>query len=376
MPTTPSLLSVSQLNTALNLRDLTDPRIAPHAMQLLVNEIHSALALHWQCRRQIIRNNPVVSLNNNYDRLGYPKDGAARDARYTRYITEQLILRTQTSAAIPDILAGLSIDPPEDLLLILPGLVYRRDSIDKLHCSEPQQLDLWRITEDRRAEKMSALELHEMINTVMTAALPGMEWRCIGSPHPYTEQGLQIDVHWHDQWVEVGECGLVAKAILSNAGLQQHSGLAMGLGLDRLLMLRKNIPDIRLLRNQEPRISTQMNDLSPYQAVSMMPAIRRDLSLAVDRECNEESIGDLIRNHLREWPCIEALTIKSTTPYTELPPSARQRMGMAPRHKNILLRLTIRHMDRTLTDPEANAIRNEIYTLLHEGEQSELALNS
>lgn len=59
-----------------------------------------------------------------------------------------------------------------------------------------------------------------------------------------------------DGWVEVGECGLAARHVLSGAGMSESvSGIAMGWGLDRLLMLRKGIDDIRLLRAEDPRIA-------------------------------------------------------------------------------------------------------------------------
>lgn len=371
----PHLLSSQALSNTLKLSDLTDHHHENHAIQQLIRSVHTALARQWGCNRQIVRTSPVVPLENNYDRLGYPPQGAARDARYTRYITEQLILRTQTSAAIPDILDGLSVDPPKDLLLVLPGLVYRRDSIDRLHCGEPHQLDLWRIVDSRSGPSMNIQHLEQMIAIVMQTALPGTKWRISSSPHPYTDQGVQIDALWEQKWVEVGECGLAATAILDNAGLKQHTGLAMGLGLDRLLMLRKNIPDIRLLRSDDPRIRSQMNDLQPYLPVSAMPAIQRDLSLCVDQSLSEEEVGDIIRSRLPEADCVEELAIKSETPYEQLPPSAHARMGMKPGQKNILLQVTIRHMETTLTDEEANSIRNEIYRLLHAGERQEMATN-
>jgi len=372
----PNVLTPPLLSEALALSDLTDTRHGPHAIQILVRDIHAALADRWQCNRQLVRNSPVVPLENNYDRLGYPPDGAARDERYTRYVSDQLILRTQASCSIPDLLSGLSIDPPKDLLLILPGLVYRRDSIDRLHCGEPHQLDLWRIVESRSGELMNRDKLHEMIATVMDAALPDMEWRTIESPHPYTDQGVQIDALWDGEWIEVGESGLAARSILDNAQLTDHEGLAMGLGLDRLLMLRKNIPDIRLLRNQDPRIRLQMNDLDPYKPVSMMPAIRRDLSLCVEKSLNEEQIGDILRNKLHEIDCIESLNVVSETSYADLPAAAHERMGMRPDQKNLLLQLVIRHIDKTLTDKDANNVRNKVYKLLHQGGNMELAVDA
>ena len=366
-------LSPQALCCALNLTDLTNPRQGTHAMQLLLQEIRHALVRHWRCRQLMIRSSSVVPIVNNYDRLGYPPEGAARDARYTRYVADGYILRTQTSSAIPDLLDGLSLDPPEDLLLLLPGLVYRRDSIDRLHCGEPHQLDLWRLVDTTQRSELSVSELHQMVSVVMVAAVPGLEWRTLASSHPYTEKGIQIDVRWRNEWIEVGECGLAARQILNQAGLRYHTGLAMGLGLDRLLMLRKQIPDIRLLRSEDPRVRSQMNGLDTYKPVSAMPAIRRDLSLCVDTWVNEELIGDRVREQLPEVECIEALLIKAETAFEELPASAHQRMGMKPGQKNILLQLVLRHLQRTLTDQDANHVRNQVYRLLHQGQRQELA---
>jgi phenylalanyl-tRNA synthetase alpha chain len=75
----------------------------------------------------------------------------------------------------------------------------------------------------------------------------------------------------HGHWVEVWECGLADPGVLAAAGLAGHSGLALGMGLDRMLMLIKGIPDIRLLRSADPRIAHQMRDLARYQPVSSMP---------------------------------------------------------------------------------------------------------
>jgi phenylalanyl-tRNA synthetase alpha chain len=203
--------------------------------------------------------------------------------------------------------------------------------------------------------------------------LPGCEWRTVPSPHPYTEDGVQIDVKWQGQWVEVGECGRIASAILQNAHLTTHSGLAMGLGLDRLLMIRKNIPDIRLLRHSDSRVQEQMQDLSAYQPVSMMPATVRDLSLVVSEQEDIDTLGDKIRQQYNNYAVIESLAVVNETPYRELPESARLRLGLEPDQKNLLLRLVIRAMDRTLTSQEANDVRNGVYRLLHQGKTMEIA---
>jgi phenylalanyl-tRNA synthetase alpha chain len=84
-------------------------------------------------------------------------------------------------------------------------------------------------------------------------------------------------VYQNGRWAEVWECGLAHRNVLAAAGLHGCGGLALGMGLDRLLMLVKHIPDIRLLRSGDPRITCQMLDLAKYQHVSSMPPITRDL---------------------------------------------------------------------------------------------------
>src|SRR5262245_54126047 len=126
------VLSADEVRRALSIRDLTDPAQGPHAMQVLVDAALAALAA-WPCRAIVHRQSPIVSVADNYDRLHYPAGGAARDSRYTRYVCEGALLRTQTSALIPPLLRQLAADPLSDLLLACPGLVYRRDCIDRLH---------------------------------------------------------------------------------------------------------------------------------------------------------------------------------------------------------------------------------------------------
>ncbi|MDY7225049.1 hypothetical protein [Hyalangium rubrum] len=362
-----SLLSAEDVRRALSVRDLTDPAHGPHALQQLIASALEALRGAWGCQVRIHRQSPIVSIADNYDHLHYPPEGAARDARYTRYICDTALLRTQTSAMIPGLLRRLAAAPAEDVLLACPGLVYRRDCIDRLHTGEPHQMDLWRI---RRGPPLSVAELREMIETLVHAVLPGRELRMEPARHPYTTDGLQIDVREGSQWVEIGECGLALPALLAENGLEpgRTTGLAMGLGLDRILMLRKGLDDIRLLRSEEPRIASQMLDLSPYRPVSSMPEVRRDLSLVLGEEETPEELGDAVRAALGERAhMVESVEVRAETPYNALPPAAVTRLGISPGQKNVLLRVVLRALDRTLTHEECNILRDDIYAALHQG---------
>lgn len=367
-----ALISTSALERALHLRDLMDERHGAHAMQLVLRDAHEALARKWRCRRIIYRSCPIVSVADNYDNLGYPPDGAARAARYTRYVSPSTLLRTQASASIPGLLRALAADVPEDILLICPALSYRRDVIDRIHVAEPHQLDIWRIYRGRLGDE----DLREMIDEVVAACLPGRNYRLVPTSHPYTSPGYQIDVSDGNDWVEIGECGVAHPSTLARAGINpaQVSGLAMGVGLDRILMLRKGIPDIRLLRSEDPRVTAQMLDLAPYRAVSKQPAIPRDLSIAIAPDIDAEIMGDIVRTALgEEVDSLEDMIILAETAYGDLPAAAHARMGMLPGQKNVLLRLVIRHPTRTLTSHQANQIRDRVYLELHQGEKRELA---
>ena len=202
---TKNVLRAEEIRSALSIRDLTEAQAGPHAMQLLLRDVVERLRRDWRCAVLVRRESPIVSVEENYDRLHYPPEGAARDARYTRYLNDAGILRTQTSPMIPDLLGLLAEGRTmKDVLLVCPGLVYRRDLIHPLHAGEPHQVDLWRI---RRGAALTDHYLREMARLVVSAALPGYEWRAIQAEYPYTTGGLQIDVKSGDRWVEIGEAG-------------------------------------------------------------------------------------------------------------------------------------------------------------------------
>jgi phenylalanyl-tRNA synthetase alpha chain len=374
-----SLLTPEALARDLAVRDLTDARHGPHAMQLLVDEVVTALADAWACEVRVVRAHPVVTTADNYDQLGFAPDAVTRDARYSRYVSPDTLLRTHTSALIPGALRTLAAeaDPPRDVLLVCPGLVYRRDAIDRLHTGTPHQLDLWRI---RQGRPTRIADLYDMIGRVVAALLPGASHRTNSVVHPYTLKGREIEAlvgaggDGDGEWVEIGECGLAGPDVLSGAGLVDASGLAMGLGLDRLLMLRKGVPDIRLLRSSDPRVSEQLLDLSPYRPVSTRPAVARDISIAVAVHADVELLGDRVRDALGDDSrSVETVEVLSETPYDELPPQAIDRIGLLPTQKNVLVRVVLRDLDRTLTADEANVLRDRAYAALHEGREHQWA---
>ena len=364
-------LSTAQLERDLALRDLTDPAAGPHAIQQLVAKAAEALTSAWSIESRSCQGPRVVETADNYDNLNFTPDAASRDARYTRYVDANRMLRSHSSAMIPPALRALADAPVDDVLLVAPGVVYRRDVIDRLHTGTPHQLDLWRVS--RRP--LGNGDMDQMCQLLVDALTPTVDWRTESRVHPYTLDGRQVDVRGSDEWVEVWECGLAHPDVLAKAGLGGWHGLALGLGLDRLLMLRKGIPDIRLLRASDHRVADQMLNLDPYDPVSNMPAIIRDLSVAVDASDDSEQIGDRVRDALGDGAlAIEEVTVLTDTPYDALPASAIKRMGITQGQRNLLVRLVLRHPDRTLTDSEANDLRDRVYAAVHQGTVQEWSI--
>ncbi|MFI7575969.1 hypothetical protein [Micromonospora sp. NPDC049497] len=371
-----TLLTADELCAALQLRDLSDPGQGPHTMQILLDEVVETLARTWECAVDVQRRRPLVAVEDNYDRLGYASGDITRDARYSRYAAETVMLRSHTTAGVPPALRRLATDhryePSADVLLALPGLCHRRDSIDRLHVGTPHQVDLWRITTAR----MQDTNLVEMAVLVVEAVLPGARWRAVTAKHPYTEYGWQLDVETATGWVELAECGLAAPHVLARAGLdpERWGGLALGMGLDRAVMLRKGVDDIRLLRSADPRVAAQMVDLSRWEPVSAYPPVRWDLSIVVTGPADAELLGGAVRTALgAAADDLESMSILSSTPYAHLPRAARARLGLRPDQVNVVLRLVVRPLGGTLTAEQANRLRDDVYAAVHEGPNWEWA---
>ena len=356
-----------RLQRDLGLRDLSEPVEGPHAIQILIGQAVEALSRVWDCKVRWCRGPRIVPVADNYDGLGYPAEAITRDARYTRYVDSGHMLRSHSSAMIPPALRRLARQPSDDVLLVCPGIVYRRDAIDWQHTGTPHQLDLWRIT--RRP--MHDTDMDQMIAVLLSTLAQLLPHRQEPRTHPYTLHGRQVDVCQDGRWVEVWECGLAHPRVLADAGLHGRNGLALGMGLDRLLMLIKRIPDIRLLRSDDPRITRQMLDLARYQRVSSMPPITRDLSVAVPDDDDEETLGDRVRDALGvDASSVEEVRVVSATPCRQLPASAIRRLGAKPEHKNLLVRVVLRDLEKTLTNDDANALRDRIYQALHRGRET------
>ncbi|WP_319002162.1 hypothetical protein [Arthrobacter sp. UM1] len=165
-------------------------------MQALLNAVLDALKADGGTSIRCLRGSPIVPVRDNCDRLGYRPDDVTRARRYTRYISPTVMLRSHMSAELPRALEDYAGRTGVDELLVAPGLVYRRDAVDRIHVGEPHQVDLWRLRSRSplRDEDLCDEDLRTMAGRLVEAVLPGAQWRTTAVTHPYTLGGLQIDV--------------------------------------------------------------------------------------------------------------------------------------------------------------------------------------
>lgn len=199
----------------------------------------------------------------NFEMLNMPKSHPARDTQDTFYITENMLLRTQTSPM--QIRTMQAQQPP--IRIICPGRVYRSDAVDATHSPIFHQIEgLVVDTDITFSDLKGTLE-------VFIKKLYGEDTKVRFRPHhfPYTEPSAEMDMSCFkcggkgcsmckgEGWIEILGCGMVHPKVLENCGIdsQRYSGYAFGIGLERITMMRYGIDDMRLLYENDLRFLRQ-----------------------------------------------------------------------------------------------------------------------
>ena len=355
-------LNQKELDNILSNEDLT--KNSHHAIGIVVQKIKEALQTKYKTIPEVDYGSPIVSLEDNYYKLGYDKSDITLTSRYTRYVSESLILRTQVSSTVPSLLRGYRKE--KDILYMCPGKVYRRDVRDKTHVGEPHQLDVWYLTKEKK-NRQDLLELVTLVISVIEKEKKQkIVWRHTETSHNYTDDGIEVEIYYKGKWLEILECGLISQQLLDRHNLSEYGGLALGMGLDRLVMIMKEIEDIRVLLSSDERIKKQLSNLSRYKEVSNQPSIKRDMSVAIEKDTSIEDITEKIIS-LEMIHKIESISLIGETTYEDLPSIAIERLGLLNHQKNMLIRVVIRDIAHTLSSEEANRIYEQIYELIHEG---------
>lgn len=359
----------------LSVKDLTLPTESGKERSIIgkiFDQVIAKLNEHSFPNITVVRASPIVDVKDNFDNLLYSPGNPGRSSTYTRYVDEDHTLRTQTSALVPQTLRTVEkgLGGKGRITFVFPGLVYRRDVIDPKHLDVFHQIDIWTVQENKIDGVTNREDLLELIKAVFEAACPNAEIIVKEAKHPYTADGVEVYANTNGKEIEVLEAGLVHPEILNMAGLPStdYSGLALGMGLERLIMARKDLPDIRLIRSTDPRVIKQMTNMEKFKNVSDQPAIARDMSYCVDKNSSEEDICEAIKNAFGEKSdLLEQVEILERTPFHKLNPIAVERLGTKEDQDNVLVRIILRHPDKTLTKKESADLYSMAYPKLHQG---------
>ena len=372
-------LTEREISRYLSITDLTTPK-QEHAIRLLYEKMKQSIqGSHPDSEIMVHRGKPIVSIEDNYENLLIPADNISRSSTYTHYVNETSVLRTHASAVIPEALRSLAArtDSWNDVVILVPGLVYRRDVADKKHVGQIHMLDVWRVVRNTERPTITNDTLLDTVKSITQTAAPSWNLRIETSPHPYTNDGIEVNaVHPSDgRDIEILECGLIKDEVLRKSSLDPavYSGWALGMGLDRLVMTLKALPDVRYLRSNNPKISAQMKHLLPYKEVSKQPRICRDMSYSVPVHYVDEDISQAIMEAMNDdIDALEEVDVLAEAIYDNLPAKVRSKLGIRKGQKNVLVRVTLRHLERSLTKAEANQIYNMVYAKINHGDSGYL----
>ena len=199
----------------------------------------------------------------NFEALNIPKDHPARDTQDTFYINDKILLRTQTSPVQVRVMEKQK--PP--IRVISPGRVYRSDAVDATHSPVFHQIE--GLVVDKN------ITMGDLKGTLADFAkrLYGPDAVVRFRPHhfPFTEPSAEMDTMCFncggkgcklckgEGWIEILGCGMVHPKVLANCNIdpEEYSGFAFGMGLERLVMRRYNIDDLRLFYENDQRFLNQ-----------------------------------------------------------------------------------------------------------------------
>lgn len=211
-----------------------------------------------------IEDGPEVELDHyNFEALNIPKDHPARSEQDTFYINDNIVLRTQTSPV--QIRTMENQEPP--IKMISPGKVYRSDAVDATHSPIFYQME--GLVIDKGVTFADLKGTLELFAKKMFGDKVVTKFR----PHhfPFTEPSAEMDatcfvcegkgcrVCKGSGWIEILGCGMVHPNVLRNCGIdpEVYSGFAFGFGVDRMVMLKYGIDDIRGLYESDMRFLNQ-----------------------------------------------------------------------------------------------------------------------
>lgn len=335
----------------LNMPDLSRTKGSP-----IFELVQRILVLPDFEKIDVIEVPEIVPTNIGFDLFDFPPDHPARSRSDTYYADDHNILRTHTTVMwyyyLMDEKIKQRIKNGESVGSLCYGKVYRKDEIDRHHMNIFHQMDGWYLT-PRKQKVITSEDLQNVLVKIAKSVFgDGVKYRFNKDTFPYTDPSLEMEIEMYGKWVEVLGSGVVKGSVLEKLGVDsdKYNGWAFGFGLERLAILSMDLPDIRLLWSQDPRVTKQLKLGHKFEEVSKYPPITRDISFVVDKSFIPNNYFDLIRD-------IGGDLVEEVQLIDKYEDTGK----FGPDRVSYTYRVVYRSPDRTLLATEVEPLQNRLY---------------
>lgn len=235
-----------------------------HPIRVVAEEIESIFA---KCGFKVTDGPEIEDDWHNFSALNFPPDHPARDMQDTFFIDSENALRTHTSSVQVRIMEAGSIP----IRIISPGRVYRNEAVSARANCFFHQIEALYIDENVTFKDLK----HILLHFAQEFFGPDTKIRLRSSYFPFTEPSAEMDISCvlcqgkgcnvckYTGWLEILGCGMVHPNVLEacNIDSDKYSGYALGMGIERLTMLRYGIKDLRLFFDNDVRFLKQFTDV-------------------------------------------------------------------------------------------------------------------
>ena len=237
----------------------------------------------------------------------------------------------------------------DDLGVVCYGKVYRKDEIDRHHMNVFHQFGGLYLTKDEK--KQVVLDDLKNVLAEVAKSIFGQNIKISFTPEtfPYTDPSIEMNIEINEVWCEVYGSGLRRKDVLKKFGGAGYNGGAFGFGLERLAIVGMDLPDIRLLWSEDPRVKKQLKLGQKFVEVSKYPPAVRDISFVVKNDFVPNDYFDFVR---------------------ETAPGIVEEVALLDKYENAekfgtdkisyAYRITYRSLDKTLTSEEIDQVHKKL----------------
>ncbi|GAA5826378.1 hypothetical protein JCM11251_002339 [Rhodosporidiobolus azoricus] len=365
--------------------------------------LRSLIESHFSSFTHLNSLSPIVTVQQNFDDLGFPPDHPGRSLTDSYYLNKQHMLRTHTSAhEVESFRQGLD-------QFLLTADVYRRDEIDRSHypvfhqmegCNvvDPSTGGIERLKEeneimrsqlqaaniviedptsevtstnpyqeehDPETARIIAEHLKNSLNGMVLKLFGGrsggdepLRVRWIEATFPWTAPSYEVEVMFNGKWLEILGCGVVRQAALERSGVGHKQGWAFGLGLERIAMVLFSIPDIRLFWSTDSRFASQFKEgqISTFKPYSKYPECYKDVTFWVPEEGEAKAEGKIGWHENDFMEIVRDVGGDLVESVSLIDQFTHPKTGRSSR----CYRLNYRSMDRSLSNEEVNVLQDQV----------------